>query len=170
MGTAPMENWETFAKNLLEQMGFGDYKVEVDDAHRHGVIFIHDDPRLVKENLPVLVESLNHITQLAARKAGTQAIFWDINNYRKERETLITELARATARKVLATKQEIPLPVMNSYERRLAHMELAAHPDVTTESFGKGRGRYVVVKPLPENGAHEEARAERPTSSADVSV
>lgn len=150
-----MEAWTIIIKNLLEHMGFHDYTVEVDEEHRHGTIFIHETPTLIKENLPVLVECLNHLAQLIARKGGAAPIFLDINNYRRDREKLITELARATARKVIATNKEISLPVMNSYERRLAHLELTAHPDVATESHGKGRGRYVVVKPLRDTPAHE---------------
>ena len=37
---------------------------------------------------------------------------------------------------------------MNSYERRLVHTALAIHPDVTTESVGEGKERYVVIKPI----------------------
>lgn len=144
-----MENWEQYIKTFLEKMGFTDFKVEVDLEHRHSTVFIHNDPGLIKENLPMLVESVNHLLQLVARRHGKDPMFVDLNNYRKERENLIVELARATARKAVATKQEVPLPAMNSYERRIAHMELAAHPDVSTESVGKGPGRYVVVKPIP---------------------
>jgi spoIIIJ-associated protein len=143
-----MENPENFLNKLLELMGFDDYKLDVDVEHRHARLFIHNDPGLIKENLPVLVESLNLILQLLARKSGKQPVFLDINNYRSERESLIVELVRAVARKVVATKKEIALPAMNSYERRLAHLELAHHPDVFTESVGKGKGRYVVVKPI----------------------
>jgi predicted RNA-binding protein Jag len=143
-----MENWNDLLKNILSGAGLTDYSIDVDSEHHHATVFIHDSPAFIKENLPALVECLNHIVQLIARKHDTQPIFVDINNYRKERERLIVELARATARKAVATKAEVPLPVMNSYERRLAHMELAAHPDVRTESFGKGHGRYVVVKPI----------------------
>ena len=150
-------NWEEFVKKLIEHIGFDDYKVEIDEAHRHGTVFIHNDPGLIKDNLPTLVDSFNYLLQLIAHKHNQPAIFLDINNYRHEREYLIIELARATARKVVATKQEIPLPMMNSYERRLAHVELAAHPDVTTESVGKGHGRYVVVKPIAEGGAPQSA-------------
>lgn len=141
-----METQETFVKKIIERMGFSDYKLEVDAAHRHGFAFIHDDPALIKENLPVLVANINYLLQLFARKQNEPAFFLDVNNYRRERENLIVELARAAARKVVATKEEIALPVMNSYERRLAHLELAHHPEVTTESIGKGRERYVVVR------------------------
>ena len=143
-----MENWNNFLKQLIEGMGFADYTIDTDPEHRHSSIFLHDAPMITKETLPSVVESMNHLVQLVAHKHSKEPIFVDINNYRKEREHLIVELTRATARKVVATKTEIPLPIMNSYERRLAHMELAAHPDVTTESIGKGHGRYVVVKPI----------------------
>jgi len=139
---------EEFIKKIIEFMGFNDCRIETDETHRHGIIFIHDNPALVKEHLPAFVEHLNHLAQLIAKKHGEQAIYFDVNNYRRERENLIIELAKAAARKVMSTKQEISLPVMNSYERRIVHVELAVHPEVTTESIGIGRGRYVVVKPL----------------------
>jgi len=72
----------------------------------------------------------------------------DVNNYRRQREDLIVELAKAAARKVAATQTEISLPPMNAYERRLIHAELAERPDLKTESKGEGKERAVVIKPL----------------------
>ncbi len=148
-----MENWETFVKTLIELMGFEDFHVEIDNEHHHGAIFIYDNPALIKENLPVLVENINHLSQLIAKKNNEPAIFFDVNNYRQEREGLINELARAAAKKALATKESISLPAMNSYERRLVHLALAIHPEVRTESVGKGRERYVVISPIQETKA-----------------
>jgi predicted RNA-binding protein Jag len=145
-----MENLEIFIKRLLELIGFNDYKIEIDEEHKHGLIFIYDQPALVKENLPNIVESLNHLLQLLAKKMDTPQIFFDVNNYRRERENLILELARAAARKVLATKEEISLPAMNSYERRLIHTELASNPEVITESTGIGRDRFIIIKIIKE--------------------
>ena len=71
----------------------------------------------------------------------------DVNNYRRERERLIIELAQAAARKALASKSSVDLPVLNAYERRLVHVELATRPDIKTESVGEGKDRHVVVKP-----------------------
>lgn len=143
-----MEKWETFIKKLIEAMGFADYKLEIDEEHRHGSVYLFDGEQIVKDNLPTLVESLNHLFQLIAQRHNEEAIYLDINNYRKEREKLITELARAAARKVVATKKEMTLPAMNSYERRIVHVELAAHPEVKTESQGTGKERSVIIKPL----------------------
>lgn len=145
-----MENRETLVKKLIELMGFSDFKVEAKVDTKHGSIYIYDDPDLVKENLPVIVEGLNHLLQMVARKNNQPPLFFDVNNYRQERERLITELARAAAKKVLSTKTEVLLPAMNSYERRLVHVELAVHPEVTTESMGAGKERYVIIKPIEE--------------------
>ncbi len=148
-----MKNQEAFTRKIIELIGFDDYTLELDEGHRHARIFIHNHPHLLKENLPAILQSLNHLIQLVAKKENEAPLFFDINNYRREREGLIAELARAAARKAVATEEEISLPAMNSYERRLIHIELAIHPDVTTESVGAGKNRYVVVKPIKEKAA-----------------
>ncbi len=145
-----MENWESFIKKTLDLIGFRDYRLEVKIEERRGSVFIYEDQEMVKENLPAIVDAVNHVLQMVAKKNQTEAIFLDINNYRHDRERLIAELARAAAKKASATKTEVALPAMNSYERRLVHMELAVHPGVKTESAGEGKERYVVIKPIAE--------------------
>lgn len=143
-----MENWETIINDMVSKMGFRDYRLEVAPDGARNALFIYENEALIKEKLPVIVESLNHILQMIAKKTGGKPIVLDVNNYRHEREGLITELARAAAKKAANTKQDVSLPAMNSYERRLVHVELAIHPDVTTESVGEGKERYIVIKPL----------------------
>ena len=143
-----MDEWELFIKNTVEQMGFRDYHLEVDSKEGRGSLFIYENTPFIKENLPVIVDAINHIIQMVARKNQANTLFLDINNYRRDRENIITELARAAAKRVAATKEQISLPAMNSYERRLVHVELAIHPDVTTESVGAGKDRYVIIKPI----------------------
>jgi predicted RNA-binding protein Jag len=143
-----MEAWDVIIKNILSGMGFSDYRLEMSEDGNRNAVFIYENENLVRENLPSIVESLNHILQMIAKKNDARGIFLDINNYRQERETLIAELARAAAKKAVATKQEVSLPAMNGYERRIVHVELAVHPDVKTESIGEGKSRYIVIKPI----------------------
>lgn len=140
------ENWQNFLSKAIELMGFKDFRVDVDSETGRGVVFIYDNPELIKENLPMIVESVNHLVQMVSRKNNQPAIIFDVNNYRQERENLITELARAAAKKVLATGEDLSLPMMNAYERRLVHVALAIHPEVKTESVGESRERHVVIK------------------------
>lgn len=145
-----MENPETIIRKTLEFIGFQDYRLEIRPDQKRGLLFVYDDPALVKENLAALVDNFNHLLQMIAKKNEQPPIFLDINNYRQERESLIAELARAAAKKVSLTKEKVSLPAMNSYERRLVHTELAVHPEVITESVGIGKERYVVVKPIED--------------------
>ena len=143
-----MESWEELTKKIAEGMGFRDYHVDIKPEGKRGSLFIYDGGEFLKENLPSIVESINHLFQMIAKKNEAELIFLDVNNYRQEREALIAELARAAAKKVVATKKEVSLPAMNSYERRLVHMELAVHPEVKTESAGEGKERYVIIRPI----------------------
>lgn len=148
---SPMETWDEIIKKLLSGMGFQDYRLEFAEDGNRNSAFIYENEGFIKENLPMIVEAVNHMLQMIAKKNSAKPIFLDINNYRQEREGLIAELARAAAKKVSATKQEVSLPAMNSYERRIVHVELAVHPNVKTESIGEGKERYIVIKPILEN-------------------
>lgn len=143
-----MDTWESIIKKLVEGAGFRDYRLEIGADENRNSLFIYESETFVKENLPMIVDAMNHLLQMIAKKNNAKPIFLDVNNYRQERETLIAELARAAAKRVLSTKEEVSLPAMNSYERRLVHVELAIHPEVTTESAGVGKERYVVIRPI----------------------
>jgi len=132
---------------LVSKIGFENFSVEANEESKRVNVLI-SDAKFFKDEVPYFVSDLNYITRLITKKEQWDDILIDVNNYLKEREGLILELARAAARKVIATKEEIPLPPMNSYERRLVHTELAGRPDLKTESAGEGKDRCVVIKPL----------------------
>ncbi|MEK7134921.1 MAG: R3H domain-containing nucleic acid-binding protein [Patescibacteria group bacterium] len=72
----------------------------------------------------------------------------DINNYRSLKGEALKELAKKAARRARFYKQPVVLEAMSAYDRRIIHTELAAHPDIKTESTGEGSNRRVVVKYL----------------------
>ena len=131
-------------------MGFRDYRLELDVENGRGLLFIYENNALINENLPAIVEAMNHIIQMVAKKNQAKTLFLDINHYRRDRENIIAELARAAAKRATVTKEQVSLPAMNSYERRLVHVALAIHPDVATESVGAGKERYVIIKPIEQ--------------------
>ncbi|OGM94938.1 hypothetical protein A2524_03080 [Candidatus Wolfebacteria bacterium RIFOXYD12_FULL_48_21] len=144
-----MENLslQEIIKELIGKMGFRDYTVSYDEEARRASILI-EDGKFLEKNLANFIADLNYLVRLVTKKFDWEQITIDVNNYRKQREALIVELAKAAARKVAATQQEIALPSMNAYERRLIHAELAERPDIKTESAGEGKDRAVVIKPL----------------------
>ena len=153
-----MANVYETIKACVDKMELRDCEVICDESAKKVSILLHDGENpFIKNNAQKIVQDFNLLAQLIAKKLGEPTVFVDVNNYRLERERIIVELAKAAARKAMATKAEISLPAMNAYERRLVHMELSAHPEVKTESAGTGRERYVVIK-LVEEGAKSQNR------------
>ncbi len=134
-------------KKILETMGFSDFSAEAEPEGRRIRIFINEG-EWIKPWVPKLIGDFELLLRLMAVKAGSESVFVDVNNYRKERERLIVEIAKAAAKKAALTKIPVSLPTMNAYERRLVHTELSSRPDVKTESIGEGLARYVIVRPI----------------------
>ena len=115
-----MENVTTTIKQLLNYVGFREANVKSDPESKRISIFI-DDETISPKNVPLLINDFNQVIKLIAKKANEGPVIVDVNNYRKERERLIIELAKASAKKAVLSKQDITLPPMNAYERRLVH-------------------------------------------------
>ncbi|OGM91455.1 hypothetical protein A3A20_02690 [Candidatus Wolfebacteria bacterium RIFCSPLOWO2_01_FULL_45_19] len=131
-------------QKLLELIGFENFNIEANDEGKIS-ISIYDD---AIKNAARFLPDLETAARLVAKKNNLFIAGVDINNYRKERERLIVELAKASARKAIVEKQPVELPPMNAYERRLVHVELASRPDVKTESVGEGATRRVSIQLL----------------------
>jgi hypothetical protein len=144
-----METFQQQVKRLLELTGLNEGAAVFDIDNRRIDFFVNEGD-WIKKRLPEIVGSLDHLIKLMAHKNDVDSFFVDVNNYRKEREQLIVQLAKAAAKKATIARELVELPTMNAYERRLVHMELSVHPDVQTESEGEGRERRVVVKPIQD--------------------
>lgn len=126
-------------------MGISSFVIVMDESTRKISITIENEPAF-GTNLPDLVANLNHLAKLFGKKESVAPIIVDVNNYRKDREGLIIDLARAAANKAISTREAVQLPAMNAYERMLVHTELGSRSDVKTESVGEGKERLVIVK------------------------
>ncbi len=142
-----MEIFQDQVRRVVELLGLVEPAVDFDFEARKVSIFANESDWF-KKHLPQVVHDLDHLVRLIAKKLEIGTFFVDVNNYRKERERIIVDLAKAAARKALSAKSPVHLPAMNAYERRLVHVELSIHPEVKTESSGEGRDRCVIIKPI----------------------
>jgi spoIIIJ-associated protein len=80
-------------------------------------------------------------------------IVLDVENYKQRRCEGLRILANRLAEQVKVRKTPFSMEPMPAFERRVIHLALADHPDVTTESTGFGESRKVVIIPkkLPGN-------------------
>jgi len=70
----------------------------------------------------------------------------DINNYRQRRNEYLISLAERAAVEARESKQNIELPPLSGFERRIVHLALKNEQDIVTESTGMGADRHIVVK------------------------
>ena len=84
---------------------------------------------------------------LVGRRLEARAnLMVDVEGYRERRYQSLTNLAQRVAQRVANSGHSITLEPMPPDERRIVHMALADHPNVTSESMGEGPGRQVVVR------------------------
>ncbi|HWK79285.1 MAG TPA: RNA-binding cell elongation regulator Jag/EloR [Thermomicrobiales bacterium] len=71
----------------------------------------------------------------------------DVEGYRTRREESIVALAERVARQVARSRKPVELEPMPPNERRIVHLTLRQHPEVTTHSSGEGNLRHITVEP-----------------------
>jgi spoIIIJ-associated protein len=71
----------------------------------------------------------------------------DVGGYREHRRDSLQKLALYLAEQVKSRRRAMSMEPMPADERRIIHLALADHPDVTTQSIGEGEDRKVVILP-----------------------
>ena len=93
--------------------------------------------------------SLQHIVRLiiAHQMQARMPIVLDVEGYKRRRCEGLRALAERLAEQVKTRKMPFTMEPMPAFDRRIIHLALADHPDVTTESTGVGETRKVVISP-----------------------
>ncbi len=106
------------------------------------------------EDLSILIgrrsETLNALQYITSLILSKEVGRWvplmiDVQGYRARRERQLRVLARRSAEQVIHTGRKITLEPMPANERRVIHLELRDHPQVTTESVGEEPNRKVTI-------------------------
>src|SRR5437870_12413364 len=80
-------------------------------------------------------------TMWAHQTKSSLRLTLDADSYKERREKRIQQMAQRLAERVISSGRSITLEPMPPSERRLVHIALRDHPQVTTESHGEGSGR-----------------------------
>lgn len=142
-------------KNIINEFwkraGIVDFEIktaeDITDGSLNVGVFIRDASLYIGEE-GRNIKDFETILRLVIKKqtGNISNIHLDINNYREFKNETLRELAKKAARRARFYKQPVALEAMSAYDRRIIHTELAAHPDIKTESTGEGSNRRVVVK------------------------
>ena len=108
------------------------------------------------EDLGILIgrrgQTLACLQYIVRLMVGHQTNTWvpiiiDVEGYKQRRYKALQVFAENMAEQVKTRGTPFTMEPMPAYERRIIHLVLAEHPDVTTESTGLGEARRVVIQP-----------------------
>ncbi|HEX9029647.1 MAG TPA: R3H domain-containing nucleic acid-binding protein, partial [Anaerolineales bacterium] len=108
------------------------------------------------DDLSILIgrraETLNALQYIAglivSKELGHSVqLIVDVEGFRARRENQLRQLARRMADQAVKTNRRQVLEPMPASERRIVHIELRNHPEVTTESIGEEPRRKVTIIP-----------------------
>ena len=112
-------------------------------------VYTPEDAKLLIGKNGQTLKALEHVVRAILSKNNEPvSLLLDVNDYRKSRASYLIDLAKQAVNRVRSTQKAEALMPMTAYERRVVHMELAAHLDIATESICEEPHRRVVVKPL----------------------
>ncbi len=142
---------EKEVKEVFARLGVENDAIQVQESNdvTIAVRVTMTEPQLfIGERGQTLFEIQHVLKSILRKKIPEQiSLSLDINDYRKNKEDYLRDLAKTTADEVALLKKEKELPPMPPAERRIVHIALSERSDVISESVGEGEERRVVIKP-----------------------
>lgn len=150
-GDSPAERCEAFLVGVLLTLGPA-YAAEVREVEGglQADIYGGDAGKIIGRGGRTLA-ALEYLTNAVVNKderAPHVRVSLDIGGYKERRDERLRGVALKAAARARKTGFAVELEPMSAAERRVIHMALAEHDAVESESFGEGKNRRVVVKPL----------------------
>jgi spoIIIJ-associated protein len=108
-----------------------------------------DDPGILIGRRGQTLSCLQYLVRIIV---GHQTQEWppiiiDVEGYKRRRFEALQALANRIAEQVKTRGVPFALEPMPAFDRRIIHLCLAGHPEVTTQSNGEGEMRKVVIQP-----------------------
>jgi spoIIIJ-associated protein len=122
------------------------------EAPRNVLVDLHgSDLSILIGHRGETLSALQYITRLIVGKELHRPlpIVLDVEGYRARRERQLRQLAQRMALQAIERGRTMTLEPMPANERRIIHLELRDHAQVTTESIGEGDHRKVTIIPRP---------------------
>ncbi len=155
--TDSVEQGREILEHLLEYMNLRaqvevvpQSEIEAAGGERGVVLnIVGDDLGVLIGRQSEVMSALQFLTRLMVNQSsrGRANLVVDVNGYKAKRTESLRKLALRTADQVMQTGRTMSLEPMPPAERRIIHLTLRNHPDVTSQSVGEGSRRKVTVVP-----------------------
>jgi spoIIIJ-associated protein len=139
---------KTFVEQILHAMGLS-VAVEVSDLEDGSVrVDVQgEEGELLLRRKGEGLDALQHLVNSAYRRdvGRDQRIVIDAMGFRQGKDVELQQMARFLVEKVRTSGASQELGPLNSYARRIVHLEVGRHDDVASESQGDGQLKQVII-------------------------
>jgi len=142
-----------FVHGFLEHFGVddGDVQIQEEDGKTVLSLTVGDLGNLLIGRDGKNLAALQHILTKALIHRGHEAkIVLDIEDYRARREDKLRDQARSAIERAQRGRETVEVGPMNSYERRIVHLEVRKVDGVDSRSVG--RGQFKTLEIFPSSG------------------
>ena len=146
---ADTERAGDFLEGLLDALDVdGDITTWIDEAGGHIDLEGSDLNVLVGSNGETL-DALQELTRIAVLRQSKRRVrlLLDINGFRSRQRDELISVVKATAERVIKSREHHEFEPMTPAERKIVHDAVAAIDGVQTESLGEEPYRRVVIRP-----------------------
>lgn len=143
-----LDEIKNYLKEVIENMGL---EIQFESSIREDTFEV----TLYSNNNSILIgkngQNLKALETIVRAKINgdwgvNPKIVLDVENYKEKKIQNLERLAIRVAKEVRATKVDVALDNMNSFERRVIHNKLTNFKGVSTISEGEEPNRHVVIK------------------------
>ncbi|MCL4811796.1 MAG: hypothetical protein KJ061_04880 [Vicinamibacteraceae bacterium] len=141
------EDLATFVREVVRAMGYSlDVTVEQAEDHVRIALTGSGGEELLRRKGEGL-DALQHLVSSAFRRdvKHDQRVVVDYMDFRLNKDRELRQMARFLVQKARDTGIAQEIGPLNSYARRLVHLEVAQHPDMSSESQGDGVVKTVII-------------------------
>lgn len=135
-----------FVSDVVEAMGLDlDVTTEIMADHVRINLDGPDGEVLLRRKGEAL-DALQHIVNSAFREDGEgQRLVVDCMGFRKSKDRELQQMAAYLVERARTTGMPQEMGPLNSYARRIVHLEVGTHADMTSESQGDGALKSVII-------------------------
>ena len=137
----------TFVQNVVTSMGLAlTAAVEETPEATHINLEGEDGGVLIRRGGEGL-QALQHVVATTFRRqlGDDNRIVIDCNGFRRDKDAELRQMALFMADKARSSGLPQEMGPLNPYERRIVHLAVAQHPDVTSESIGDAFMKTVII-------------------------
>ena len=145
--TALDERVATFVRDVVEAMGL-ELEVQVTQTDDHVRIDLDGDGgSVLLRRKGEALDALQYVINSVFRHEtdGGQRLVVDHQDFRRGKDREVQQMTRFLIDRVRSTGAAQEIGPLNSYARRLVHLEVATHGDVESESQGDGAVKTVII-------------------------